>query len=337
MKKIISTIILLSVILSVTGCRKPYKTPILEDIPNNVTAYLINLEGDSKKGQAKFNSVEFLEKSKIATKRIEIEQRWNQTGRRAWNGKWIPSQKLLKVDRTPVAIRWTGDANTGTSKKCQLLTAESKDSIGVSSGFAITAMILEEDTSKYLYKYPGKDLSSVVNNQIFNDAQAVYSEVAAKYDVRDLRLHKEEINITMRTKLIPMYALDGITIKSSLGLIGGLVYDNPKIQNAIDTVFIAQTLEAKMEADRVAQIKTNEKDLAIEQNEAEKRKVKADAEAYEITSKAKAIKDGGDAYLELLRLEVERDRIAKWNGTVSMVSGGGGNNGIVVPVVLPSK
>lgn len=337
MKRVINVILVLTLIVSTTACRKPYKTPILEEIQNNETAYLINLEG-SQDGQAKFNSVEFLEKAKIATKRVEIAQRWNQTGRRGWQGQWIPSQKILKVNRTPVAIRWTAEKDTGTSSRRQLLEAESKDSIGVSSGFAITALIKEEDTSKYLYKYPGKDLASVVNNQIFNDAQAVYSEVAAKYDVTELRLHKDEINEAMRTKLIPMYAEDGITIKESLGLIGGLVYDNVDIQKAIDAVFIAQTLEAKKEADRVAQVKQNELELSVEKNEAEKRKVKADAEAYEVTAKAKAIKDGGNQYLELLRLEVEQARIQKWNGEVPMVQSGGGSGAIpVVPITIPTK
>lgn len=337
MKKLVMVMLVLMLVGVTSGCRKPYMVPILETIENNETAYLINYEGN-KTGQAKFNSIEFLEDAKVATKRIEIAQRWNQTGRRSWQGQWIPAQKVLKVNRTPVAIRWTAEPDTGTSKQRQLLEAESKDSIGVSSGFAITALIKEEDTSKYLYKYPGKDLASVVNNQVFNDAQAVYSEVAAKYEVTELRLHKDEINQAMREKLIPMYAEDGITIKESLGLIGGLVYENSKIQEAIDAVFIAQTLEAKKEADRIAQIKQNELDLSIEKNESEKRKIKADAEAYEVLAKAKAIKDGGDQYLELLRLEVEQKRIDKWNGEVPMVQSGTGAGAIpVIPIDMQMK
>jgi len=324
------------VMMVTVGCR-PYPKPIIDEVANNETAFLIPLEGDTD-AQVKFDSVDFLEKKKIASKRITTQVTWIKTGYGWLSGKYVPQARLIKVDRTPVARRWTAEANTGTSKNIQVLEAESKDSIGVKSGMAITAYIQEEDTAEYLYRYPGKDLASVVDNQIFNDCQAVYSEIAAKYEVRDLRLHKDEINQAMVDKVIPEYAKDGITIKPTMGLIGGLVYDNKGIQEAIDNVFIAQTLEAKMEAQKMAQVIENEKLLAIEENEASKRKVKADAEAYEISSKSKAIKDGGEGYLELLRLEVEKARIEKWDGTVPMVQGGGsGSMSPVIPIVIPTN
>jgi len=336
MKRIASCIVLVMLVASVgTGCMRPVMKPVLETIKPNETAFLINVD-EGAQGQAKFQSVDFLEKAKVAAKRIEIKQRFLKTGRFDHVGKWIPTQLLIKVDRTPVARRWTAEENTGTSKDTQVLMAESKDSIGVMSGMAITAYVKEEDTARFLYRYPNGNLASIIDNQIFNDCQAVYSEVAAKYEVKDLRLHKDEINSRMVETVIPMYAEDGITIKPSMGLIGGLVYDNVKIQEAIDSVFIQQTLEAKRIAEAKAQEIENTRLLSVEKNEAEKRKVKADAEAYEIASKAKAISDGGNAYLELLRLEVEKARIDKWKGEVSMVQGGGGMSP-VVPVVLPAS
>jgi len=128
----------------------------------------------------------------------------------------------------------------------------------------------------------------------------------------------------MREELIPKFAEMGITIDNTMGLIGGLYYENIDIQKAIDQVFISQTLEEKADAERLAQIKENERILSIEQNQASMRKVKADAEAYEITKKAEAVSKGGDSYIKLLELEVEILRIGKWNGTVPQFSGGDG-------------
>lgn len=339
MKKMMVGICLVVVMLSSSGCIiRPYKKPVILEIEPNQTAFLISLEGDTSNNQAKFASVEFLEKAKVAAKRVELEQRWLQTGRYRNMGKWIPTQRLILVDRTPIARRWTAEADTGTSRSSQSLEAESKDSVGVASGFAITAYIKEEDTAKYLYWYPNKNLASIVDNQIFNACQAIYAQKCSDWEVKDLRHHKEDISEAIRKSVIPQFKVQGITIDPALGLIGGLVYDNPKIQDAIDTVFIAQTMEAKREADRIAQIKQNELDLSIEKNEAEKRKVKADAEAYEIVSKAKAILDGGEAYLELLRLEVEKARIEKWNGEVPLVQSGGEGGSIpVVPITVPTN
>lgn len=334
MKKFVPLVLAGLLFSMTTGCGfiRPYKKPRLEKIAPNETAYLINLIGDTKGGQAKFASVEYLDEQKVASKEIEIAQRWIQTGRRHNVGEWIPSQMLIKVDRTPVARRWTAEPDTGTSQNKQLLEAESKDSIGVSSGFAITAYIQEKDTSKFLYKYPNNKLSQIIDNQIFNDCQAVYAEIAAKYDVNELRLHKDEINDAIRKKVIPEYLKDGITIKPTLGLIGGLVYDNPEIQKSIDAVFMAQTLEAKRVAERDAQAIENERILSIEQTDANRRKVKADAEAYEINAKVEAISKGGTSYLELLRLEVAKAAMDKWNGAYpKWMSGGVDPVSILVP------
>lgn len=333
MKKISLMLVMIGITVASSGCMRPYPKPIIEEIGNNETAFLVPMEGDTGK-QAKFDSAEQLNQMKVAAKRVTIPVTWVKTGRTHISGHYLPNARLIRVDRSPVARRWTAETDSGTSKSRQVLEAESKDSIGVSSGFAITAYVTEEDTAKYLYWFPGKDLASIIDNQVFNSCQAIYSRMAGTYDVKELRNYKEAINDEIRKSVIPQFKALGITIDPSMGLIGGLVYDNPAIQNAIDTVFIAQTMEAKREADRIAQIKQNELDLSIEKNEAEKRKIKADAEAYEITSKAKAIMDGGEAYLELLKLEVEKERIGKWNGNVPMVSGGGSNVAPVIPIPM---
>lgn len=321
----VGLVIVLALVISLNvGCMRPYQAPIVEEIQNNETAFLVALEG-SETG-AKFDSIGAIEKAKVATKRVTIPTRWLQEGRLIGDGKWIPTAKLIKVDRTPVARRWTAEASTGTSGKNQALSAESKDSIGVSSGFAIMAAIDESDTAKYLYRYPGKNLADIMDNQMFNDCQAIYSEICAKYEVRELRFHKDEISLAMREKLIPKYKEDGISISPTMGLIGGLVYENKDIQKSIDEVFIAQTLQAKRQAELDAQNKENERLLANEQNEAKKRMVKADAEAYEISAKAKAITTGGENYLKVRTLEVMATGIDKWNGSLPVTFAGGGGN-----------
>lgn len=337
MGKLIRVLIIAAMLPILTGCGifiKPYKTPILEEFESNETVFMVPLEGDTGQ-QAKFSSIEMLEEMKISVKRIEMPQRWVQMGRLPAHGKWIPAAKVIKVNRSPVARRWTPETGTGTSDKFQGLSAESKDSIGVTSGFAITAYIKEQDSAKFLYYYPNTPLKDVIDSQIFNAAQAVYTAWAAKYELDELRQKKEEITLAMRDELIPKFAEMGITIDQTMGLIGGLYYENKDIQMAIDKVFMAQTLEEKNDAERRAQVKENERQLSIEETEAARRKVKADAEAYEISKKAEAVKTGGDAYIRLLELEVERARIAKWDGSVPQFSGGTGGGGVIGHVVAP--
>lgn len=317
-----------------TGCIRPFQKPIIEEIAPNETAFLITLEG-GKQDQARFASIDFLEESKIASKRVEIPTRWLQTGRFRNQGQWIPTQRLIKVDRTPVARRWTVESDTGTSAQRQYLSAESRDSIGVSSGFAITAYITEEDTAKFLYRYPNGNLARIIDQQIFNDVQSVYAEVAARFNVSQLREEKEEINNAIRERVLPLYASHGITISPNIGLIGGLYYDNVGIQKAIDDVFIAQNLQAKEEARRLAQEVENSRILSIEETDAARRKVRADAQAYEIERVTQAIADGGEAYLDLRRLEAMVEAIQKWNGQTPTTVAAGGSN--VLPHMFLNK
>jgi len=321
--------------LLATGCRKPYPTPIIREIGPHQTAYLISLD-DGPSGQAKFNSIEYLDNHRIAQKRVEIPQRWLQTGRRGWNGEWIPTKSLIVVDRTPVARRWTDEVGTGTSPGIKLLSAESRDSIGVNSGFAITAAIKEEDVSKFLYYYPNGQLAQIMDNQLFNDCQAIYSEVSSKYNVSELRAKKDEINLAMVERLVETYAKQGITIYPSMGLIGGLMYDNPKIQASLDEVFIAQNREEKAKADVRAQIQENEREVSIEKAEADKRKIRADAEAYAINAVAEAIRNGGEEYVRIRSLEVMANAILKWNGSVPTTFAAGGSSGMFSHLLLNS-
>lgn len=321
MKRLILLSSMLTVLMT-TGCVRPVQRPILEEIAPNETAFLTTLEG-THDDQARFASVDYLNESKVAAKRVEIPTRWLQTGRFSHQGEWIPTQRLIRVDRSPVARRWTAEVDSGTTKGRQQLEAESRDSIGVSSGFAITASIQEEDTARFLYRYPRSSLASIIDNQIFNDIQSVYSEVAAKYNVSELRHRKEEINEAIRARVIPLYASHGITISPNLGLIGGLVYDNPRIQDTIDAVFMAQNLEAKAEAERAAQLVENERNVSVTEAEARQRQIRADAEAYEIRVKTEAIASGGDAYIRVRTLEVLAEAVAKWTGAVPQTVAGG--------------
>ncbi len=88
-----------------TGCG------LLFDVLEYVTAenfenvFVFPLEGDTGK-QAKFQSQEFLQQAKVASKRIQITRRWVQEGRFGKVGRYIPTVAVVKVNRTPVTREW---------------------------------------------------------------------------------------------------------------------------------------------------------------------------------------------------------------------------------------
>ena len=85
MKNTTSKIAIVGSIVFLTACMgKPDLEELLEIKPNE-TSFLIKLEGDTKTGQAKFMSEEFLEQNKVATKRISFPHRKHSTGNSSYD------------------------------------------------------------------------------------------------------------------------------------------------------------------------------------------------------------------------------------------------------------
>lgn len=317
MKKIrfnsIAVLLFAASALFMTGCRKQYDTPTFQEIRSYETAFMIQAEGNTE-NQDMFASADILQKSMVAAKRVQIPHKWVQTGRRSWQGKWIDSVLFLVVNRTPVTRVWDADTTKGTSSKNQALTAESLDSLFVATGFTLTAFIEPANASKFLFKYQGGSLSAVIDSQVKNSVQTVFTEECAKYDLMELPAKKGDIMKAIRDKVIPFYAAWGITLSTDMGLVGGLKYTDA-IQLEIDGVFTAEKAKEKAVADKLAQVEINLKLKGMAENDAEIVKIAADAEAYGVSKKAEAYKAAGPLYAQI-------EAINKWDGILSKVAGG---------------
>jgi hypothetical protein len=349
-----------------TGCDRPYDTPEYADIDTAETAFVVPLEGDTA-DQAKFQSEEFLQQHKVAAKRVQITHRWNQTGRDfLWmqSGQWIADVRLIKVNRSPVTRQWTAE-----SDKDKAIWLESADSVGFSMGFMVSAFITETDAAKFLYWYPAGSLADVMDTEIRARIQQDAAQAAAKYPLDELRGKKQEIMNQVHDDVIPFFAARGITV-STIGMYGGMTYENPHIQEAIDQVFIAQQVknvnlakfEAQEKANQQIELEANglaKRALTIAHGDAQSKlatanadaqaqivaansaaqaqviaansaaqsaviaadagakakTVAADAEAKSIEAINKALAAGaGPQMLALRQLDIEKQRVEKWNG-----------------------
>lgn len=312
----IAAIITVCLMPFMASCRKPYQTPVYKEISNNETAFVIPLEGDTN-NQAKFGSKEALEKHKVATKRIEIPTRWNQTGRRIEDGQWIPTVTVIIVDRSPITRNW----EAGSKGKDTAVWVESSDSVGFSMGFNCTAFIKEEDTATFLYWYSSGSLSNLMDSEIRGRIQQVAAEESAKLPLDTLRDKKNEIAASVRVDIIPFFAQRGITI-TTVGMFGGMTYENPSIQQAIDNVFVAQQQKNVALAKYDAQKKENERVILEAEGVAKQRQIQSEAEAKAITSLTQAVAQGGENYLQLKSLEVQMQQVEKWDGKLPTVTNG---------------
>lgn len=307
------------------GCVKPYDRPEFVTIDTAETGFLIPLEGNGKQ-QDKFESEDYLRELKVAAKRVQVPHRWQQTGRFSNDGEWMPIVRLIKVQRSPVTREWTADTATGTNHRDQAIWVESADSVGFSMGFNCTAFIAEVDAAKFLYWYPSGSLAQVMDSEVRARIQQVAAETAAKYPLDELRARKQEISDAVRKDIIAFFSQRGVTITTA-GMFGGMSYENPEIQKAIDKTFIAQqekvVNQARFEAqqrenDRVeleAQA-TAEKERRTAQGQADAKKLiaAAEAEAIRDVNKALAESQQNPLILQFKQLDVEKARVEKWSG-----------------------
>ena len=329
---------------ALTGCMKPYDKPEFVEVDTSETGFLIPLEGDATQ-QEKFQSEGYLRDRKVATKRVQIAHRWLQEGRMPINGRWIPTVRLVKVNRSPITRSWTTAQNTTAgsvaSRTDQAIWIESGDSVGFSMGFACTAFISEEEAARFLYWYPSGSLADVMDHEVRGRIQQVAAEVATKYPLDQLRARKQEIADAVKNDVTNFFANRGVTV-TTIGMFGGMTYENPEIQRSIDGTFIAQQLKVVAEAKFEAQKKENDR-IELEANAiaekarreamglADARKTTAAAEAEAIREVNRALNEAAQnpVLYQLKALDVERARIEKWDGkypTYFMGASAGGPN-----------
>ena len=227
----------LTIGLLMTSCR-PYQENIYVDIQPNETAFLIPLEEGTQEAQAQFKSAEYLENQKVAAKRVYTPTIWHQTGRLRITGEWIPTVKVVVVDRAPVTRQWKGEGEDGDVQK-QDIDVESKESIGFGIGITCTASVPEELASTFLYWYRGKTLEHVMDNNIRSYIQDILTREFGIRELSDCQAQRKEIFELMDKKTTEFFLERGIRI-DNLGAAGEFHYLNPEIQTAINAEFVAE-------------------------------------------------------------------------------------------------
>lgn len=298
---------LLMIMLSgTTGCMfRPYPTEPIVEVGPSETAFVIQMEGDSQSGQDTFQSVEYLKKHMVATKRIVVPVRWRDTGRMPGDGEYIPLVRVITVDRKPVTREWTIADNTGSSPSNQALHVESKESIGFSVGANTTGYIPEDKAADFLYHFGGKDLGHVMDENVRGYLQTVLSR---EFGDRMLAKGREEKKMIFtiafnetKTHFEPL----GVVI-DSLGFAEGMQYDETTIQVAINKAFEAQMNVDTETQHTAAQVQINLR--RVSEAEAARKAAEEFAKAQE-AAVAKVQLD-----IERIRAEAYAKAAEKWDG-----------------------
>lgn len=292
--------------LGIVGCG-PYQKEVIEEIAPNETAFMVPLEGQTKTDQAKFMSIDYLNSpaAKVATKRVTIPTRQHDTGRTWGDYEWIPTMKLIKVDRTPITRVWTQGKETGTTPSNQAICVESRESIDFCVGVIAIATVTEEDAAKFLYHYAGKKLADVMDQDVRGYLGAVLAREFGSRTLEQGRSEKNEIFSTAHTETVDFFATRGVII-SKVGGTEGMQYRDNKIQEAINATFVAENDKNTAENQRQAQAKRNELNVA---------KAIAERKAAEEFAKAEKAQIAiRELEIRTIQAQATLEAARKWNG-----------------------
>ena len=229
-------IAMLAVGFILTGCG-PAHVQVFATIEPCETAFVIPLRGQTS-AQAKFQSVKYLQERQVSVKQIENPTVQHDTGRGPGNYQWLPTVRVIKVNRAPVTREWTQSKETGTAGKNEAIAVESLESINFHVGVNATANILEEDAATYLYWFGETPLSGVMDANVRGYLQSILSLSFGKTPLEECKKQKGRIISEAAQDVTEHFKKLGINIMN-LGGSEGLLYDQDGIQDSINRAAIA--------------------------------------------------------------------------------------------------
>jgi len=132
---------------------KTERTEAYTIMPNE-SAFWIPDVGDTKGSQTKFETEDFLNSNKLAVKRFIIphQKLTNSGGYLAWD-YYVPTGRLVILDRSTYSHEWVDDVNRGSSPRKEGFPCQSKEGLNITVGVSIGTSVQEKDAAKFLYKF----------------------------------------------------------------------------------------------------------------------------------------------------------------------------------------
>lgn len=304
-----------------TGC-KPVKVLDVVEIAPNETAWAIPLDAQSQGGQVKFNSVDFLNQKKVAAKRIMVDKVQRSIGRMYWDIEWLPSTRVIRVDRSLVTRKWADKEDIGVV---------TKDSVKLRVGLTITASIDEDDASTYLYYHGERPLDKVLDQNIRSFAEAELTKEYSQLTLGQAQVQGNDIYAKLFEDARAAFKEKGIKIQY-LGNAEGLNYADAKVQESINQSYTAQqdakTAEMEQNAQKIRNQTKIMTTLALAQAEQQAQEVRnalkiktSEAEAQSAKNLL-AVKEAAafqnELAISLLVAEAQMKMASVWDGKMPL-------------------
>lgn len=241
------------------------KTEAYTILPNE-SAFWIPDVGANKDSQGQMDSEDYLNSKKIALKRFVIpHQKLTGSGGTGFFSGWdayVPTGRLIIVDRKPFSREWVDAGDRGTSKDKQGFPCQSKEGLDVTVGISIGVEVTENDSAKFLYHfgveapkgqrsdpqviftsvYYGRTVESVMDDVGRKQVQTIVCEEISKRGFDDVNSQASLVIAAVREQSKNYLASVGITLKF-IGWADTFTFSKA-VQDAVDRRYIAAQDEA---------------------------------------------------------------------------------------------
>ena len=229
----------------------------------NESAFWIPDAGDRKADQTRLDSEAFLEANRISVARFIIPHvKFQNSGGWAGFDAYVPSGRLIIVDRSPYTREWVDHADRGTSARKEGFPCQSREGLNVTAGVTIGTSVADgPQASRFLYRFGVKrpagersDRATIFTSVYFSRSLAevmddvgrkqIQAIVCREFAARPLDRANDEANAIMATieqEARKYLASMGITL-DFIGWADTFTFDRD-IQKAINDRYIADKLQ----------------------------------------------------------------------------------------------
>ena len=245
----------------------------------NESAFWIPDTGANRDSQSNLDSESYLAANKIALKRFVIPHAiFRDSGGVNWFDRdyYVPTGRMIIVDRAPYTREWVKAADRGTSARDESFPCQTKDGINITSEVSVAASVSDENSPKFLHffgvnnptgdrtnpaviftsVYYGRSLAQVMDNI---GRGLVQTAVCHEIGSRAFDQANADYNAVMdavRVQATKFLGDRGITV-DYIGWAGTWTFD-PDIQRAINDRYTGEkvapvlpTLQAKAAVDAI--------------------------------------------------------------------------------------
>ncbi len=236
--------------------QQDYAEPYL--IMPNESAFWVPDVGDNKSAQQAFDSSEYLNANKIATKRFLIPHvKLSGSAFWSWSNYYVPTGRLYIVDRSPYNQEWVSNPRKGTSERDEGFQCQSSEGLDINVGITISAYVTEGNAAKFLFHYGvkppvgsrtdpdviftsvlyGRSLTDVMQSNVRNAVQALVCRQLAGRTLVEDNAQANAIMDTVQKDITAFLTEKGISL-DFIGWADTFTFD-PKVQDALNRTFVA--------------------------------------------------------------------------------------------------